>query len=322
MEPRDLHEFASDRPITKVEDDLLGRSGFSTDLANAMASWHGKDSLVVALHGDWGSGKSSIKNMAISRLEDISDDKPDVVEFSPWEWAAQDKITASFFQEISRSIGRTDRSKSGQKLAITLKKYGRYLNTGETVITGLSAALPTLFVLATLIGVSGNFSNDVWVKNASASILLLLASWAAALKWGKTFLEKLTGNVEATAKEKEQSLSDIRQELSGLLLERKAPMIVVMDDLDRLTSSQLRMVFQLVKANLEFPNVVFLLLFQRDLVEDKLSEGALLGRDYLEKIIQVPIDIPRIETTRLHNLLFSKLDKIIGQDASATKMFD
>ena len=58
-----------------------------------------------------------------------------------------------------------------------------------------------------------------------------------------------------------------------------------MDDLDRLTSSQLRMVFQLVKANLEFPNVVFLLLFQRDLVEDKLNDGAQLGRDYLEKII-------------------------------------
>ncbi|MGX2954466.1 P-loop NTPase fold protein [Shewanella sp. JL219SE-S6] len=124
MEPKDLHGFASDRPITRVEEDLLGRSGFSTDLANAMASWHGKDSLVVALHGDWGSGKSSIKNMALSRLEEISEDKPDVIEFSPWEWAAQEKITASFFQEISKSVGRTDRSKSGKKLAATLKSMG------------------------------------------------------------------------------------------------------------------------------------------------------------------------------------------------------
>ncbi|MBE4080749.1 NTPase [Vibrio parahaemolyticus] len=322
MEPKDLYGFASDRPITRVEEDLLGRSGFSTDLANAMASWHGKDSLVVALHGDWGAGKSSIKNMALSRLEEISEDKPDVIEFSPWEWAAQDKITASFFQEISKSIGRTDKSKSGKKLAATLKKYGLYLNTGETLVTGFSAALPTLFVLATLIGVSGNFSDEAWVKNASASMLIALGGWAAALKWGKTFLDRLAGNIEATVKANEQSLSDIRQDLSGLLLERKAPLIVVMDDLDRLTTSQLRMVFQLIKANLEFPNVVFLLLFQRDLVEDKLNDGAQLGRDYLEKIIQVPFDIPRIETTRLHSLLFNKLDKIIEQDASATKMFD
>ncbi|MNJ55175.1 KAP family P-loop domain protein [compost metagenome] len=79
-----------------------------------MASWHGNDSLVVALHGDWGSGKSSIKNMSLSQLEAISEDKPDVIEFSPWEWAAQEKITASFFQEISKSIDRKDKSESGK----------------------------------------------------------------------------------------------------------------------------------------------------------------------------------------------------------------
>lgn len=70
--------------------------------------------------------QSSIKNMALSRFEEITEDKPDVIEFSPWEWAAQEKITASFFQEISKSIGRTDKSKSGKNLAETLKKYGRF----------------------------------------------------------------------------------------------------------------------------------------------------------------------------------------------------
>lgn len=322
MDSKDLHGFASDRPITKIEDDLLGRSGFSSDLANAMASWHGTDSLVVALHGNWGSGKSSIKNMTLSQLEAITTDKPDIIEFSPWEWAAQEKITASFFQEVSKSINRKDKSKSGKKLAATLKKYGRYLNTGEEVISGLSSALPTLFVLATLIGVGGNFSNETWVNNVSTLLLFVLGGWAAALKWGKGILGKLSGNIEETAKEKEQSLSDIRQELSALLLTRKAPLIVVMDDLDRLTSSQLRMVFQLIKANLEFPNVVFLLLFQRDLVEDKMNDGKQLGRDYLEKIIQVPFDIPQIEITRLHSLLFNKLDRIIEQDKYAASMFD
>lgn len=95
-----------------------------------------------------------------------------------------------------------------------------------------------------------------------------------------------------------------------------------MDDLDRLTSAQLRMVFQLIKANLEFPNMVFLLLFQRDIVEDKMNDGLQLGRDYLEKIIQVPFDIPQIETTRIHSLLLDKLRKMIEQDESATKILD
>ncbi len=322
MEPKNLHGFASDRPITTIQEDLLGRSGFSTDLANAMVSWQGEDSLVVALHGDWGSGKSSIKNMALIKLEEISENKPAVIEFSPWEWAAQEKITASFFEEISKSVGRVDDSSSGKKLAALLKKYGRYLNTGETIATGLSSALPTLFVLATFIGIGGNFSDEDWVSNASTFILFILAGWAAFLKWGRGVIDNITGNIEAAAKEKEQSLRDIREDLTELLSNREAPLIIVMDDLDRLTSPQLRMVFQLIKANLEFPNVVFLLLFQRDIVEDKMNDGRQLGRDYLEKIIQVPFDIPRIETTRIHSLLFDKMDKIIEQDNSAAKMFD
>jgi predicted KAP-like P-loop ATPase len=322
MNSKDLHGFASDRPIEKIEEDLLGRSGFSEDLADAISSWHGKDSLVVALHGEWGTGKSSIKNMAISKLNNLNENKPDIVEFSPWEWAAQDKITASFFQEISKSIGRIDKSKEGKKLSATLKKYGCYLNTGESILTGLSAALPSLFILATIVGIGGNFLDEAWVKATSTVILGLLATWAAALKWGKGLLNKLSGNAEATGKEKEQSLSDIRQELTSLLSKRSSSLIVVMDDLDRLTSAQLRMVFQLIKANLEFPKVVFLLLFQRDLVEGKLTDGKQSGRDYLEKIIQVPFDIPKIEVTRLQKLLFNKLDQIIDQDKSAVEMFE
>jgi hypothetical protein len=35
MDSQDLHGFASDRPILKIEEDLLGRSGFAKDLADA-----------------------------------------------------------------------------------------------------------------------------------------------------------------------------------------------------------------------------------------------------------------------------------------------
>lgn len=322
MAPEDLHNFASDRPIIKLDDDLLGRANFAISLANAMASWHGNDSLVIALHGDWGAGKSSIKNMALSQLESISDNKPDVVEFSPWEWAAQDKITSSFFEEISKSIGRKDKSKSGKKLAAILKKYGRYLNTGETVASSFSAALPTLFILVTLTGFSHIFFNADWIKEVSAGLLIILSSVAAILKWGGDLLNKLGGHIEDGVKGNEQDLSDIRHELTRLLIKREAPLIVVMDDLDRLTSSQVRMVFQLIKANLEFPNVVFLLLFQRDLVEDKMNDGLQLGRDYLEKIIQVPFDIPKVESAQLHKLLFNQLDNLLNKNKMAEDMFD
>jgi len=322
MEPKDLYEFSSDRPINKIEEDLLGRAGFSKDLADALASWHGNDSLVVALHGDWGSGKSSIKNMAISELESITKNKPDIVEFTPWEWAAQEKITASFFKEISATLGVKNKSKDGKKLASLLKRYGRYLNTGEELVTGISSALPTLFVLAVTLGLGSSVIDEVWMKSITTPLLAIIGAWAAVLKWGKSFLNSLAGNIDATVKGNEQTMSEFRADLNRLLSKKSNSLIIVMDDLDRLTSEQLRMVFQLIKANTEFPNVVFLLLFQRDLVEEKLNDGKQTGRDYLEKIIQVPFDIPKIETSRLHNLLFSNLERILKQDKSATEMFD
>jgi len=111
MNDKDLYGFSSDRPIKTAEDDLLERSKFAKDIAHALSNWHGKDSLVVALHGDWGSGMSSIKNMAISELEK-TENTPDIIEFSPWEWAAQDKITAAFFQEISTVLGQKKKEKN------------------------------------------------------------------------------------------------------------------------------------------------------------------------------------------------------------------
>jgi len=64
------------------------------------------------------------------------------------------------------------------------------------------------------------------------------------------------------------------------------------------------------------------LLFQRDLVEEKLDSGKQTGRDYLQKIIQVPFDIPKIEPTRVQNLLFKEIENILEQDSSAVDMFD
>ena len=42
--------FSADRPIQRIDDDLLGRGGFAISLANALSAWLGDDSLVIALY--------------------------------------------------------------------------------------------------------------------------------------------------------------------------------------------------------------------------------------------------------------------------------
>ena len=55
--------YYADDPITKPEEDRFGRNVFVDKLSNDITKWKGEDkSLVIALYGHWGTGKSSVLN--------------------------------------------------------------------------------------------------------------------------------------------------------------------------------------------------------------------------------------------------------------------
>ncbi len=314
------HDFSADRPIVSIEEDLLDRSKFAESLSRAISGWKGKDSLVVALHGDWGSGKSSVKNMALSAFK--NKDKPITVEFNPWEWAGQDKISKSFFEQLASSIGLQNNNKKHKAIAKKIRLYGLYLNSGATLVSGLTAALPTLFALAAISGIGGVFLDEQWVKNASGIIIAITIAWASFLKWGGKLFGQLSGIAQEQANQSEVTLEKLKTALSDDLVSLDNPVLIIIDDIDRLTTEETRVMFQLVKANADFPNVVYLLLFQRDIVEKRLNEKSQVGKDYLEKIIQVPFDIPRIEQSRLEQILFNSIDRVLQEDENILKRFD
>jgi predicted KAP-like P-loop ATPase len=76
--------FSLDRPIESATHDLLGRSSFAALLAQKISQWREKESLVIALYGPWGSGKSSIKNLILEKLAEEKHKPLTPVEFNPW----------------------------------------------------------------------------------------------------------------------------------------------------------------------------------------------------------------------------------------------
>lgn len=89
-----------------------------------------------------------------------------------------------------------------------------------------------------------------------------------------------------------EPLNKMRHSVEILLRELKKPLIVFVDDIDRLEPDEIRMLLRQVKANANLPNIVFVLLFQPSIVEqalDPISDGN--GRAFLEKIVQTNFDL-------------------------------
>ena len=112
-----------------------------------------------------------------------------------------------------------------------------------------------------------------------------------------------------------------RDKLAKKLAELKDPIVIVIDDIDRLRAHEIREIFKLVRLTASFPNVIYLLAFDRQRVEIALSEEGLSGRDYLEKILQVAYDLPVIPDVVLTRVLTESIDASI-KDIEDTGPFD
>lgn len=123
------------------------------------------------------------------------------------------------------------------------------------------------------------FSNLTWVP--------VIGPW---IERGQD-LAKLVGGV---LQRKKEGVAGQRAKVDKALRELQHPIVVVLDDIDRLNTSEIRDIFRLVRLTANFPNIIYVLAFDRMRVEDALSEHGLPGRAYLEKILQIGFDLPAI----------------------------
>ncbi len=318
------HPFSADRPIGDRSEDRLGRRGFAETLAHAVRQWRGSDSLVIALYGPWGSGKSSVKNMVLDTLaaDQQGAGRPLVVEFNPWQFANRDQLTEAFFREVGVGLGRQEGATQGdrKRLASRWRAYAAYLQAGASFIDVLRG--PIFWgLLALAVALAGASMADI----RTGGFLLAggLVLFAALLRGSSKFAEAVAQAIRTREEANRKTLKEVKEEIANDLRTLPAPLLVVMDDVDRLAAMEVQQLFQLVKANADFPNLVYLLLFQREVVEqsvEKLSPG-LSGRDFLEKIVQVGFDIPTADQQQLDKILFEGLDKVLT-DAAIERHFD
>jgi predicted KAP-like P-loop ATPase len=116
------------------------------------------------------------------------------------------------------------------------------------------------------------------------------------------------------------TLRQLHDRLAGLLADRSAPgrakrIVVLVDDVDRLDVEQIATVFRMIKLGADFPRISFLLALDQEVVAAALSQrysgGGRSGDAFLEKIIQVPLSVPKADPSRVAALMNQWLTGIL-----------
>jgi len=220
--------------------------------------------------------------MALEYINDVSrnktsDDEPIIIKFNPWNYSDQNQLIIQFFRQLSVTLRQPDYPKVVKRAGEWLEIYGK------------------LFEPFTFIPVVGPFAHIF--SSMSKNI------GAAAKAW-----ENLKSN----------DLNSIRAELNQLLNKQPHKIVIVIDDIDRLNDTEIRQIFQLVKSLGDFPNTIYLVAFDKNVVINALmrvQEGC--GREYLEKVVQIPFEVPLISKQEVEELLSSQLNQSLGGTVEA-----
>lgn len=258
--------LSSDRPSPDPKDDLFGHAPFAEQLAKSIQQGSREDGLVLALHGPWGSGKTTVLGYVCHYLENgpsTDNDKTVVVHFNPWWFSGREDLARAFLGQLQAVL--PGRSKKLEKLGNLLGDFAE--------------------------GVGG---------------LLDLTGWTGG--FGKA-LGKIVHNA---SKKRPKNVPALKEQISDVLSQARVPILVVIDDIDRLDEGEVRQVFTVIKALADFPYVTYLLAFDREVAARAIErDSSLPGDRYLEKIVQVPFELPPVDELALRAALFRRLDEIL-----------
>ena len=267
--------YNPDKPIRKHEEDLLGRSDFAKQLADAITSLSNTDTFVVGLYGEWGSGKTSVLNMTEEILctEQANDHvlKIKILRFNPWGYTDGGQLIGQFFSALASEFKYDKKDTQQEKVGEAIEDYAFALEFTK------------------YIPVVGSFLTPIQTL---------------AKKLGKTIKDRATSRKYDVLLQKENVIK--------VLENIKTKLVIIIDDLDRLPNEQIRMIFQLVNSVANFPNTTYVLSFDKNIVVRALKEVQNCnGDDYLEKIIQMPFALPKTSRAKLETILFKKINEII-----------
>jgi predicted KAP-like P-loop ATPase len=253
-----------DLPV-REQGDLLGFRRYVRPIVELLRSDDVKTPLTIGVFGPWGSGKSTLLELIDQEMAKPPDRERFVrVRFNPWVHRREANVLVPLLHALHDRL-EEDQSRFAEPARRIFEVLARL---------GLEAVLKALTI------------NTVDLKKLE--------------DLEKDFL-KSQKKIESEMRQLRETL---RQEAERIRSASGEPRLVfLIDDLDRCRPDEILDVLESVKLFLDVPNVIVIIAMDKDVVDRgiqvKYSEfafskdrEALIGSEYLEKIVQLPLILP------------------------------
>ena len=272
-----MTRFHTDAPITGEpgSEDQLNRTEFAKHVGQALLLALDSPTLVASLEGKWGHGKTSVINLIIRCLRSLPPGEQPII-FDFNPWI----------------VGSAERL-----VEEFLTQLASKIGISDTAQTAQRAAQQ-------LLTYSKLFSVLKFVPGAEIYAALL---------------EKVTAAVgsatDAVAELKSANIDEQRTAVAAALRELDRPIVVFIDDIDRLPPTEVFQMIRLVKAIADFPRMAFVLAFDPAYIEKALQHyGIADARAYLDKLVQIRVHLPQISDEDIHQLSTDELTNLADID--------
>lgn len=302
-----------------AERDYLGFD-VHAELIKGLIDEPGMLPITIGVFGDWGSGKSSIME-SLRKAYDIENEKSTVcLQFNGWVLEGYDDAKAALIESI---LKRFEENKSlPQKAKAKLKKLSKSVKWMRAIGFGVKNVAVPLVAASLTGGLSLGPQIFEWIKS-HVSDPQQIADAVKDLDFDKFKEKYLNEDAEVSLEEQYQVVRKFRDDFKEMLDESNVnKLIVLIDDLDRCLPDRIIDNLEAIKLFLNVENTAFVIGADQRIVRDAIrhrykdliardeeEENKRVVVDYLEKLIQIPYNLPKLSESEVETyitLLFSE----------------
>ncbi len=245
----------------------------------------------IGVFGDWGAGKSTILELTKASL-DTDEQEYIQVHFDAWTFQGYDDAKAALLETIASTLVK--KAADDQNLSAKAKEFAGRIDKirlmGLLMDGGAAlAGIPTMGGIQKFMGLfSGGDDGELDVDDVKD-----------AVDGAKDVAKKNKGLIkDKKSFSPPKEIKEVRKAYSDLLKEFDKPLIVYVDNLDRCSPFNAISTLEAIRLFLFLPNTAFVIAADEDMIRLAVPEyhkGASQRHqtDYLDKLIQIPVHVPR-----------------------------